>query len=67
MVGNPRAAERLCDDEDDSDAVSICLIFQSNYLNAFVCDVFLFSSRRPLVTLAAAKATGDNQDTLDTL
>lgn len=25
VVGNPRAAERLCDDEDDSDAVSLCL------------------------------------------
>lgn len=23
VVGNPRAAERLCDDEDDSDAVSV--------------------------------------------
>lgn len=26
VVGNPRAAERLCDDEDDSDAVSVCLL-----------------------------------------
>lgn len=26
VVGNPRAAERLCDDEDDSDAVSLCLL-----------------------------------------
>lgn len=34
VVGNPRAAERLCDEEDDSDAVSLCLFtFQSKCLN----------------------------------
>lgn len=35
VVGNSRAAERLCDDEDDSDAVSVCLLtFSSKRLNA---------------------------------
>lgn len=44
MVGNPRAAERLCDDEDDSDTVSVCFLkFQSKHLNAFVLTSFSVS------------------------
>lgn len=28
VVGDPQAAERLCDDEDDSDTVSLSVVVQ---------------------------------------
>lgn len=60
MVGDPRAAERLCDDEDDSDAVSICVFVRDEpqCLNAGLTSSS-FCPIRHLVILAAVKATGN--------
>lgn len=47
LVGNHLAAERLCDNEDDSDAVSLRFIkpFDLRCLNALVCETSFLSLR----------------------
>lgn len=59
LVGNPRAAERLCDYEDDSDAVSSCFSDIPVKPPEGFCETqFFFLYRRALVTMAAATARG---------
>lgn len=60
VVGNPQAAERLCDDEDDSDAVSVCV---NTWVQVSAAVWRLSLSLRPLETLAVVTVTEDGWDT----
>ncbi len=39
MVGNPRAAERHCNDDDDDDYDVSCVILISTFLAIFYTDI----------------------------
>lgn len=56
VVGDPQAAERLCDDEDDSDAVSPSVGVQEPPAAPPPVRLTVSVSLRPPETLAAATA-----------
>lgn len=56
VVGDPQAAERLCDDEDDSDTVSPSVGVQEPPAAPPPVRLTVSVSRRPPETLAAAMA-----------